>query len=387
MLLNYHQAKLDFKRGVFTSLILLCFSCMTPLWADQVTDLYEVTVPVASQDRDERSKAIRQAFSEVLVRVSGRADIVQSADYPNIQTATERATQFAQQFRYRRLASQSNTSNESAISLWVRFDENAITRLLRTNNLPVWGTTRPATLLWLVIDERGNRELVGNNSKHSALGVLIEQSKRRGVPLRLPLLDLTDRSSLRVSDVWGNFESTILRASQRYQTEAILVGRVFQGYGGWNARWSLYADSRRRDWTLSGKSINDVLLPGIDTTAESLAMRYAQVGESDSGKIYLQVKDIKNLADYNRTLKYLKAISSVSSVHPFQVASQGTIFELTTAAGRLSIARAVALGHTLVTEPVETVPIPDLPVATTTGTEPTQSSSAIAPDLIYRLIP
>ena len=384
MLLNYLQGNLPLKRCLLSSLLILIFSSTNAVWADQVTDLYEVTVPVTSQDREERSNAIRQAFSEVLVRVTGRADIVQSAEYPHIQTATERATQFAQQFRYRQNSAEADAANQIAFSLWVRFDEAAITRLLRTNNLPVWGTTRPATLIWLVIDERGNRELIGNNSKHDALNVLLAQSRRRGVPLRLPLLDLTDRSSLRVSDVWGNFESTILRASQRYQTEAVLVGRVFQGYGGWNARWSLYADSRRRDWTLTGNSINEVLLPGIDTTAESLAMRYAQVGESNSGRILLQVRDIKNLADYNRALKYLKTISAVSSVHPYQVASQGAIFELTTAAGRLGIARAVALGHTLVTEPVETVPIPDLPVA---GGEVTSHNKTVVPDLIYRLVP
>lgn len=385
MLLNFFQCKSPHIRAILFIILYLSASANAPLWADQVTDLYEVTVPVASQDKQERSDAIRTAFSEVLVRVSGRADIVRSADYPNIQTAIETATHFAQQFRYRQLTPQPG-SDQPAFALWVRFDETAITRLLRTNNLPVWGTTRPSTLVWLAIDERGHRELLGNNSKQEALSILLEQAKRRGVPLTLPLLDLTDRSSLRVSDVWGNFESTILKASQRYQTEAVLVGRMYQGYGGWNARWSLYADSRRRDWSLTGASINEVLLPGIDITAETLAMRYAQVGESNDGRILLQVKDIKNLADYNRSLKYLKTISAVSAVNPYEVAAHTAIFELSTAAGRLGIARAVSLGHTLVSEPVQTVPIPDLPVTGAT-TDKTESKKEIVPDLIYRLVP
>ena len=386
MLLNFLQGKSPLIRCLSSMVLFISCSGFAPVWAEQVTDLYEVTVPVASQGREERSDAIRQAFSEVLVRVSGRADIVHSTDYPNIQTAIETATHFAQQFRYRQRTPQPGDSDQSAFALWVRFDETAITRLLRSNNLPVWGMTRPSTLVWLAIDERGHRELVGNNSKHAALSILLTQAKRRGVPITLPLLDLTDRSNLRVSDVWGNFESTILRASQRYQTEAVLVGRVFQAYGSWNARWSLYSDSRRRDWALKGASINEVLLPGIDTTAEALAMRYAQVGESNDGKILLQVKDIKNLADYNRTVKYLKAISAVSAVYPYQVADNGAIFELSTAAGRLGIARAVALGHTLVSEPVESVPIPDLPVAGAPA-ENVPATKQIIPDLNYRLVP
>ena len=366
---------------------MLCsLGVQAPLWADQVTDLYEVTVPVTSQDRKERSEAIREAFSEVLVRVSGRPDIVNSPDYPHIQTALERATHYAQQFRYRQLPVQPGTSDQPAFALWVRFDETAITHLLRSNNLPVWGMTRPSTLVWIAIDERGQRELISNDSKQEALSILLQQAKRRGVPLTLPLLDLTDRTSLRVSDVWGNFESTILRASQRYQTEAVLVGRVYKTSGGWNARWSLYADSRRRDWSLTGSTINDVLVSGIDVTAETLAMRYAQVGETNDGKVLLQVKEIKSLADYNRTLQYLKSISAVSAVNPYEVAANNAIFELITSAGRLGISRAVSLGHTLVSEPVQSVPIPDLPVAGATP-DNTPVKKEIVPDLIYRLVP
>jgi hypothetical protein len=175
-----------------------------------------------------------------------------------------------------------------------------------------------------------------------------------------------------------------MQASQRYQTEAVLVGRVFKGYGGWNARWSLYSDSRRHDWTLTGMTLQEVIYPGIDSTAESLAMRYAQSGESTDGKVVIQIKDIKSLADYNRAVKYLKTISSVSDIHPFQIAAESAMFELKTPAGRLGVARAVALGHTLVTEPIESLPLSTPPV---TGEATSTTTPQIVPDLTYRLIP
>jgi len=392
LLTSYPEKNSRLPRFFF--ILFVFFSLTGPSLADQVTDLYEVTIPVSSQDRTERSKAIQMAFTEVLVRVTGRTDIVQSTDYPNIQTAIETATRFAQQYRYRQLlANQSSVTAPAAgkgqqakFTLWVRFDEAAMSRLLRTNNLPVWGVTRPATLVWMVVNDRGRRELIGNTSKHDALDVLLAQAKRRGVPLRLPLLDLTDRNVIRASDVWGNFESTILRASQRYQSEAVLVGRVDKGHGGWNARWSLYSDSRRHDWTATGNTIDDVIMPGVDTTAESLAVRYAQVVESAGGKVIIQVKDVKSLADYNRVVKYLNTISSVSGVQSYLVSADSAIFELATPAGRLGVARAVALGHTLAAEQIEAMSFPNAPV-NGTPVENAATPNQIVPDLSYRLVP
>lgn len=351
--------------------------------ADTVKGLYESKVLVASQSKEERTDALHQAFMQVLIRVSGRIDIIQSADYPNIQEAIELATRYAQQYRYLKYKPGPKDDPAKTMILWVRFDETAVSRLLSNNNIPVWGNTRPATLVWLVIDDRGRREMIANNSQHLARKILVRQSHQRGVPLRLPLLDLKDRSSLRTSDVWGNFESPIMQASLRYQTEAVLVGRVFQSAGGyWNARWSLYSDSRRQDWSMSGSTLDEVLLPGIDTTAEILSSRYASAGQEEAGTILVQVKEIKNLADYNRVLAYLKKLSHVSSVQPSYLAASHAIFKLTTPQGRLGVARGVALGHTLVSETVASTTVPTQPQATQAET-----SNEVTADLVYRLVP
>jgi len=342
---------------------------------------------VFSQSRDERNEAIRIAFTEVLVRVSGRADIGKPEEYPGIATAIETATRYAQQFRFYKVNPPPTDPKAPKLLLWVRFDEKAISSVLRANQLPVWGDTRPATLVWLVVDNRGRRTLVGNDSTDSAHAAIQERARLRGVPLRFPLLDLTDRSSLRVSDVWGNFESTILQASERYQTEAVLVGRVYQGSSGsWTARWSLYADGHRQDWTVTETEIASVLEPGIDKTAESLALRYAQVGHTEDDQVLVLVKDIKGLSDYNRAVNYLQGLSHVSKVQPYQVEQSKALFQITTAGGRLGMARAVSLGDILIAENVSSVPV--------TGTTPTENQQKgssgfkeVIPDLTYRLVP
>jgi len=375
-------------RLVLISLIIFVLSVQTlpHAQADTVKGLYEYKILVATQAKKERTEALRQAFMQILVRVSGRVDIVQSADYPNIQEAIELATRYAQQYRYLKYKPKPDGDPTKKLILWIRFDEAAVTRLLINNNIPVWGNTRPATLVWLVIDTRGQRELLANNSQHSARAILVRQSRQRGVPLRLPLLDLKDRSALRTSDVWGNFESPILQASQRYQTEAVLVGRAFQSSGGyWNARWSLYSDSRRQDWSMSGSTLDEVLLPGIDTTAEILSSRYASAGQAEVGTILVQVKDIKNLADYNRVLAYLKKLSNVNSVQPYYLAASHAIFKLTTPQGRLGVARGVSLGHTLINDTATSTTEPGQPQSTQTGEQ--GATKVVTPDLVYRLVP
>ena len=162
--------------------------------------------------------------------------------------------------------------------LWMRFDEGAISKLLHDNQMPVWGRTRPATLLWLVVDDRRKRTLISNDKQAKARLIIEQQAKLRGLPLRLPLYDLTDRANLSVSDIWGNFEEAILRASSRYQTEAVLVGRVYRtSSNNWDGRWTLYTEGRQQSWQTSGESLEVALLPGVSQTTGILAQHYAQV--------------------------------------------------------------------------------------------------------------
>lgn len=389
------------QTGFFLAVVCFLISVTGLAVADEVTNLYEASVPVENQGKDQRMDAIRAAFTQVLTRVSGRSDIADAQQFPAIADAIQTATRYAQQYRYVTMPP-AGDGQQPGLALWVRFDETALGTLLRNNHLPVWGTTRPATLLWLVVDNRGQRELLGADTQDEASSIIQARAKLRGLPLRLPLLDLTDRTSLHVSDVWGNFESTILQASQRYQTEAVLVGRVFQSYGGtWNGRWSLYVESGRDDWTITGNTLADVLNPGIDKTAEALALRYAQVYQVNTGKVLVEVKAIKGLADYNRVVKYLQSISHVTAVQPVELKADSAVFQITIPGGRLAVARAVSLRHVLASVPVESVPIASIPatnvntansannannennVSNTTKTDPGQ----LMADLIYRLVP
>ena len=205
--------------------------------------------------------------------------------------------------------------------------------------------------------------------------------KQRGLPFRLPLLDLADQSKLQVADVWGNFEDTILAASSRYQAEAILVGRVYLGFSNsWNARWSLYSAGQRQDWDVNNsEDLNAAVKEGLSKTGEFLSIRFAQVNTAEeSDMVLMQIKDVSNLKSYNKVIKYIKSLSTVAQIQAYQMNSNDVTFNISSRSGRLGLAQAIALGHVLVADI-------DQPIVRNESVE--TNPEQLKPDLIYKLIP
>lgn len=369
--------------------LFLILVSLTTLWsgistAEVVKGLYEASVPVSSQSRQERQQALQAALSEILVRVSGRQEVASGLPLPEIEAALMRPSRYTQQFRYHRVTLPADTEDAEPVAaqvLWAKFDQAAIDDLLRRSGLPVWGRTRPATLVWLAIDDRGQRFLVSNNDTHQAKELLMSKAQRRGIPLRLPLLDLTDSATVRISDVWGNFEENIMKASSRYQPDGILVGQVYQGFNGfWHARWTFHLQGRRFQWNKQGAVLAEVLDPGVDATADTLGQHFAQYNSqdgADNSAVLIEVKDVRGLPDYNRVVGYLKSLSTVSGIEPSQVTSNQVLFRLKAQSGRLDVAQSIALGHVLVAEPRQTA---------TNEVVNSGESATKKPDLIYRLL-
>ncbi len=346
--------------------------------ADDIPGLYETEISVSTQDVEERRAALTAGMRQVLLRVSGRSIVL---TITAIEEALSRPTRYVERYRYR---NREGADGAQEKVLWVRFDEKAINKLLRDNRMPVWGRTRPAVLVWMVVDDRQSRILLGNNVSHPARAFISEQARLRGIPLRWPMLDLSDRASITTSDVWGSFEDTIIKASRRYQTEAILVGRVYRTYGGsWNVRWTLYDHGHREDWNARAETLVETLIPGVDRMASILAQRFAQVETGEQNKtVLVQVYGVKTLAAYNKTLKYLSQLAVVTNVQPQTVFPDNVVFRLNSRNGRLAVSQAIALGHTLVEKAVRTRPTAVHPPA------PVAAPSVVTPraDLIYHLI-
>jgi hypothetical protein len=374
----------NFVFGTFllTSLVILPIKSVK---ADIVHHLYEAEFPVEGQSREERTNVIREALKVVLARISGRDSAsllaMDKVLIPN-------PSSLVQQFRYRHfnpdevIPAAPVGAKPYTQKLWLRFTEKAISQLLVEQGLPIWGKSRPSTLLWLVVDDQKQRILIGNNTPDLSRTFIEQEAEKRGLPIRLPLLDLADQSKVQITDVWGNFEDTILSASERYQTEAILVGRIYLSFGNtWNTRWTLYMGGQRQDWEFANTTnLQDAVKLGIDKTGEALSLRFAQlkdVGETNT--VLVQVKNITNLKTYEQAINYLQGLNIVSDVNPYKVSKDNVIFSVNSHSGRLGLAQAISLGRILVTDVYE----PVVQEGENKGADSQQLQAA----LVYNLVP
>jgi hypothetical protein len=306
-----------------------------------VPDLYEAQVGVASKDPAQRKAAFVQALVEVATKVSG---VRQPQAYSTFAEASRRAGDYVQQFRYERDPAD---PEEPGLVLWVSFDSEAVDGLLRRAGLPVWGRTRPSVIVWLAVQSGRGRRLLGADEEIA--DTLRVTAARRGVDLVLPLLDLEDQSRLTTTDVWGGFNENVARASRRYQSETVLVGRAYQIVPEvWESGWELLSQGSSHSWTMRGGDLQQVLEEGIGETADVLARRFASAAVPlDAGPVVLAVRGVRTLEDYARTLSYLRELAPVDEVYVSSVEADRVSFAVTASGGRPALEQVIALGRTL----------------------------------------
>ena len=202
--------------------------------AEEVRDLYEAEVDVLDKSAEVRREAFGAALLKVVVKVSGSRDATAS---PLVVEAVEAPDRFVQQFRYDNIAPTTDAAAEATtnsavegptLRLWVQLDAPPVDALIREAGLPVWGRVRPSVLMLVAIEAAGARELLSSDDPQGWADFIQRVAGERAVPLVLPLMDLEDRRQLRASDVWAGFEDNVQRASQRYQSEGVLLGRVYE---------------------------------------------------------------------------------------------------------------------------------------------------------------
>lgn len=339
-------------------LLLFCLGGMVnPAYAVIVEGLYEAEVPVVSQSNEEHNRAMATALGEVVVKVSGDA---KALALPGVATAMQKPSQLVQQFRYGRIPEgyYGKITPDATRLAWFRFDENAVNRLLRDNGLPVWGRTRPTTLAWIAIEQDGARFILGGGANEDLRSMLQFNAKRRGLSVLLPLMDLEDQQKLSFADLWGEFQTTILAASARYQADAVLVGKMFLTTSDdWQVTWSLFENGRHLRWQGQYPQINDAMKVGVAGSLEILAKRYAQVFTEDHpSKMVLSVDGVTNLKDFARLTEYLKSLEQVKGLDAKRINAHSVDFVVNIRGNPEGLRQTIALGNVLASAQVHTIP-------------------------------
>lgn len=357
--------------------------------AVEVTGLYETEVPVTSQDAVERAAASRTALAEVLVKVSGSAEVAQR---PELKPFLDQAEQWVQRYQYRAAppgagGTAAGTQAAPTQVLWMSFDRQTVNQRLSDAGLPVWGVNRPSILLWAAVEDGGKRYLVGGDNRPDLQGTVNAEARRRGLSLNLPLLDLQDQGSLAVADVWGDFSEMILKASDRYQPDAVLVGRVYAvAEDKWQSHWTLYDRGSVSSWESAEGAQDQAVAAGIDGTAEQFAKRYALAltppGVGDS--VQMTVENVATLADYARVTQYLQSLDPVAEVQVARVEGAKVSYRLKVRGQTQGLVQTIAWGKTLAPSQPESA---TTAVAQSAGEDKGAETSAGGEELRYRILP
>jgi hypothetical protein len=341
--------------------------------AVEMPGLYQAEVPVTGQSAAERESASRTALEEVLVKVSGNADVAQ---LPQLESLLSHAEQWVQRYQYRSAppppaAAQPATAVPAAPVtetppaadspladaapaptqlLWESFDRQTINQHLYDAGVSVWGGNRPATLLWLAIGDGGARYLVGGDNRPDMQAMVNSEARRRGLPLNVPLLDLQDQGALAVADVWGDFFDMIFKASERYQPDAILVGRVYAVAGDqWQSHWTLYDSGNAASWESGQGTQQAAIKAGVAGAADRFAKRYAlELTPGITNTVLISIENVATLADYARVTHYLQTLDPVAAVQVERVEGPRVSFRIKVRGQPHGLIQTIALGKTLV---------------------------------------
>ncbi|MCF6281322.1 MAG: DUF2066 domain-containing protein [Candidatus Polarisedimenticolaceae bacterium] len=337
--MSRHAHPTPFSR-LALSLMLFCLLLLmvTPLWAVEIKGLYEVEVAVEGQSAGQRRTAIREAFRQVLVKVTGNRALLNER---SLRKSLRNASRYVQQYRYRIVeraavevveAPVVETLEEDLIEteqvtevdlpieperlLWVRFDATAVNRLLREKRLPIWGSARPSVLVWLSQEQRGERTMLLPEMLPEMVKAVEAQAKQRGLVVMLPLMDMEDHQQLPVSTLWGGFAETIQRASSRYGVEVTLTGQLLATESGqWQVEWRLYQDASVEAWIGAEGELSEIVAQGVDQMSSRLAERYTQAAEDDSlSQLQVIVTGIDDLAGYAKVTQYFSSLVMVEQI-------------------------------------------------------------------------
>lgn len=251
------------------------------------------------------------ALEQVLVKVSGNADITQHAEIKQLLKQTQ---QMLSQYGYQKIDGEEYFS--------ATFDSKKINQALKDMQQPVWGGTRPTTLVWLI----KNNKLVSDNQIKAQTDNTLSQAIKsaemaRGIRVQFPLMDLEDNLALSVSDVKGRFYEQVDNASFRYGRSHFVAAELQQIN---NERWKMSFQLLQKE---QGARPNRILLNEefvgsksevtkkmINALADYYAQQYAVLDNNGEKFIQLlQIDGISSLAQLSKLNNLLKSLLVISS--------------------------------------------------------------------------
>ncbi|MGB5446412.1 MAG: DUF2066 domain-containing protein [Psychromonas sp.] len=305
-------------------LFILQLSFTTCVLANQFENLYQGNIIVGKQD-DQQLKEL--ALQQVLVKVSGNAQINALNESQQLLKQTQ---SLLSQFGYRQI---DDTRYFVAV-----FDENKINQALKAMQQPIWGVTRPQTLVWLSINGANQGNIISdgvvNSNQNAPLSSALNASLlQRGISFRFPLMDLDDNSAVSPADISGRFYDQIAEASGRYDASFFVVANLTRGDNQVSdLAWSLVyinPQSAQNQVVISDQVQGEesaILTRMNNAIADYYAGQYAILDTgADQLSQYIYISNITSLAQYEKLNEILSSILAISS---YEIESVGAVVKV-----------------------------------------------------------
>lgn len=326
---------------------LWCLMMSSNLNAAVVEDLYSVELAVADQTTSQRLTVFKQAFREVIAKVTGSTAVV---DYPGFKGSLRNSARYVHQFRYfTRKDENADAFDSGQLILRVAFNQEAIENLLRENDISIWGKERPSTLLLISYDVNKNASIVSSDTTMGIVEELDELAHRQGLPVLFPLLDLEDRRQLGVRDIIQSNTGNMDALALRYGPDAVLSGQIIGRVGkGWEGIWQARFSNQLFNWTFRAGSRQLIMQQAMTQLAQTLANEYAlETYQAFDQQILFTVDRMTQVSDHIKVLSYLQSLDAIESVRLVLISEDRVTYRVTLRNATEDLSRLISLGYVL----------------------------------------
>ena len=222
------------------------------------------------------------------------------------------------------------------------FDRTRLRAVLQESEVPVWVGSRPALLVWAVLERGERRLLLGSGmDEDSLLAGLREWSARRDLPLLFPLGDLEDRRQVHTADVVGGAVEALYEPSRRYDPDGLLLVHVVRRGDRQRARvWVVYRDHQLQAEASAATSVMAVQ-DAVAEVMDSLGARTARVlAEQESALVGFF--GVEGMADLRSLRARLAALEAVHGTQLNRLLPGVAVLELRTGLDTATLAEVLA---------------------------------------------
>ncbi len=320
-------------------ILLIAVAALVPLrlFAAKVDGIYDARAPVADRGEASFAQAVRAALAQVIVKMTGSA---QAPRTKAAQSVLAKAQNYMVKFVYVR-------TDDDGLALDVAFEPRALGDALRERGLAVWGRERPATLVWLILDDAVGRRFAPRDEEWIAQ-TLASSLRARGLPSIDPLYDLRETELLRSHQSFAPLSTALHENSADYGAQAVLVAAVRAQANGWQGDFSLQLAHQTLAFSGRGATPEAVVSQAVDALSEHLAQHYRSIATQtlpSSGD--LTIEGVHDADTYARMMNYLQAMEAVRAVHVIRVEPGRVIVRVRANGGLAAVQQSIGFGRVL----------------------------------------